>query len=354
MMFSPTTTASSTTIPITMISANSDTMLMFTPRYGNSRKAPMNEMGTPIATQNASRRSSISTRNRKTRAKPRVPLRSSRLRRPARISVWSAQTAMSKPSGGSRVAMCCLIASAISMASSASDFCTRTKMLSRPSYRLIRSTSANPSRMTATSASRRMLPSGAARSTMSSNSSPVSRFALVRSSRSPAPVRISPDDRLRDDARTAAATWLMDRSWRRRASSRTSMAISYSRVPSSSTSETSGSASNSCSSHSAACRRDRSPRSDATTRVMTSLMVSATTMSTSSASSGGKSEIRSTAVSMSLRTLISSTRSLSSTCTTPMFSEAVEDTRSTPSMPSVASSTRRVMPSSTSDGVAPG
>ena len=37
-----------------------------------------------------------------------------------------------------------------------------------------------------------------------------------------------------------------------------------------------------------------------------------------------------------------------------MFSDAVDETRSTPSMPKVASSTRRVMPSSTSDGVAPG
>ena len=226
MMFSPTTTASSTTIPMTMINANSDTMLMFTPRYGSSRKAPMNEIGTPIATQNASRRSSISTRNRNTSANPRVPLRSSRLRRPARISVWSAQTARSTPAAGSSVATRCFTASAISMASSASDFRTRTKMLSRPSYWLMRSTSANPSRMTATSPRRRMLPSGAARSTMSSNSSPVSRLALVRSRRSPAPVRISPDDRLSEDTRTAAATWLIDRSWRRRASSRTSMAIS--------------------------------------------------------------------------------------------------------------------------------
>ena len=83
-------------------------------------------------------------------------------------------------------------------------------------------------------------------------------------------------------------------------------------------------------------------------------MVSATTMSGSSASSGGKSAMRSTAVSTSLRTFTLSTRSLSSTVTTPRFSDAVESTRSTPSMPRVASSTRRVMPSSTSVGVAPG
>ena len=37
-----------------------------------------------------------------------------------------------------------------------------------------------------------------------------------------------------------------------------------------------------------------------------------------------------------------------------MFSVALDSTRSTPSMPNTASSTRRVMPSSTSVGVAPG
>ena len=40
--------------------------------------------------------------------------------------------------------------------------------------------------------------------------------------------------------------------------------------------------------------------------------------------------------------------------TLPMFSVALDRTRSTPSMPNTASSTRRVMPSSTSVGVAPG
>ena len=38
----------------------------------------------------------------------------------------------------------------------------------------------------------------------------------------------------------------------------------------------------------------------------------------------------------------------------PTFSAAVDVTRFTPSIPSTASSTRRVMPSSTSAGVAPG
>ena len=79
MMFSPTTTASSTTIPSTMIRANRETMLILTPRKSKNRKAPRKEIGTPMATQIASRRSSITTRNRNTSAKPRVPLRTSRL-----------------------------------------------------------------------------------------------------------------------------------------------------------------------------------------------------------------------------------------------------------------------------------
>ena len=95
-----------------------------------------------------------------------------------------------------------LMSAAMSSTSSASDFCTRTNALWRPLYSLTRSTSAKPSRTVATSPKRKMAPSGLARSTMFSNSSPRRRLVLVRSSRSPASVRNSPEERFSDDSRT--------------------------------------------------------------------------------------------------------------------------------------------------------
>ena len=52
-IFSPTTTASSTTIPNTNMKVNSDNILMERPKSGISQKPPMNEIGIPKETQNA-------------------------------------------------------------------------------------------------------------------------------------------------------------------------------------------------------------------------------------------------------------------------------------------------------------
>ena len=87
IMFSPTTTASSTTTPRTMMRPKSEIMFMLTPKGSKNRNAPKKEMGTPIATQSANRRSNITTRNRNTKAKPSTPLRTNRLSRCWRISL---------------------------------------------------------------------------------------------------------------------------------------------------------------------------------------------------------------------------------------------------------------------------
>ncbi len=51
--FSPTMIASSTTIPRTTININVDNTFIVTPSIGSKIKAPPNEIGIPIATQNA-------------------------------------------------------------------------------------------------------------------------------------------------------------------------------------------------------------------------------------------------------------------------------------------------------------
>ena len=69
-MFSPTTIASSTTMPSTMINANSVIMLTDTPSVGISISAPMNEIGMPIVTQKATRSSRNRPRQIMTSARP--------------------------------------------------------------------------------------------------------------------------------------------------------------------------------------------------------------------------------------------------------------------------------------------
>ena len=87
IMFSPTTTASSTTMPSTMINANREIMLILTPKGAKRSKAPRKEIGTPMATQVARRKSSMITKKRNTMANPRMPLRTSRLNRCCKMSV---------------------------------------------------------------------------------------------------------------------------------------------------------------------------------------------------------------------------------------------------------------------------
>ena len=69
-MFSPTTTASSTTMPRARMKAKRESMLIDTSKGSMSRKLPRKEMGMPIITQKARRMSRNRLRQTKTRASP--------------------------------------------------------------------------------------------------------------------------------------------------------------------------------------------------------------------------------------------------------------------------------------------
>ncbi len=84
--FSPTTMASSTTMPSVMIRAKSVIMLIDRSSPGISRKAPMKEMGMPRDTQNDSRGSRNRARMMMTSTPPSLALRTSRSMRPASTS----------------------------------------------------------------------------------------------------------------------------------------------------------------------------------------------------------------------------------------------------------------------------
>ena len=77
-MFSPTTIASSTTIPSTTMKAKSEIMFTDAPKKGIRKSAPRNEVGIPQATQNATRTSRKRLRQSTTRISPICALRHSR------------------------------------------------------------------------------------------------------------------------------------------------------------------------------------------------------------------------------------------------------------------------------------
>jgi hypothetical protein len=104
----------------------------------------------------------------------------------------------------------------------------------------------------------------------------------------------------------------------------------------------------------ASSRSVRSPAAPDTASVRTLLRTVTSAILGSSASSGGKLWMASTADLMSSSTSRSAASSSSSAVTVPTPSADTERTRSMPSIPAIASSTRRLMPSSTSAGVAPG
>ncbi len=72
-MFSPTTIASSTTIPSERIKAKSETIFNETSNTGISQKAPRKDIGMPIVVQKARRISRKSVRQINTRARPMYP-----------------------------------------------------------------------------------------------------------------------------------------------------------------------------------------------------------------------------------------------------------------------------------------
>ena len=98
-ILSPTTIASSTTIPRTRMNENSEIMLTDTPSIGIIAIAPRNDIGMPIDTQIASRNRRKSASTAKTRNSPLRALRNSRSMRPRRNTELSCQVVIVMPSG---------------------------------------------------------------------------------------------------------------------------------------------------------------------------------------------------------------------------------------------------------------
>ena len=98
-IFSPTITASSTTIPRTRIKVKSDNKLIETSKYGSISSAPINDIGIPSDTQNAN----LGLRNKasmiKTKNKPSFAFFISRSILPLNIFDSSFQLVRYTPSG---------------------------------------------------------------------------------------------------------------------------------------------------------------------------------------------------------------------------------------------------------------
>ena len=98
-MFSPTTIASSTTMPSTRMNANSDIMLIETSNTGISAIEPRKDTGMPSVTHSASRRRRNSASTTNTIAKPVIALLASRSIRLLSTLAESSQVAMLIPGG---------------------------------------------------------------------------------------------------------------------------------------------------------------------------------------------------------------------------------------------------------------
>ena len=98
-MLSPTTIASSTTIPSTRMNENSEIIFTDTSKIGIIAIAPRNEIGIPIVTHIASRNRKKRASTTKTRNSPLRALRNSRSMRPLRNSELSCQVVILMPSG---------------------------------------------------------------------------------------------------------------------------------------------------------------------------------------------------------------------------------------------------------------
>ena len=99
-MLSPTTTASSTTMPAAMKNANIVSELMLMPAKSKNTIEPRKAMGMPIAIQNAKRRSKITSSVRNTSTTPTATLRPIVERRSAISWFSSSQSITWVPGGG--------------------------------------------------------------------------------------------------------------------------------------------------------------------------------------------------------------------------------------------------------------
>ena len=98
-MFSPTTMASSTTMPSTKMNANSEIILIDWSNSPMQAIAPRNEIGMPRVTQNANRMRRNRVNTTKTSTKPERAFLSSRLMRPCSSAELSCRVAKVIPAG---------------------------------------------------------------------------------------------------------------------------------------------------------------------------------------------------------------------------------------------------------------
>ena len=98
-MLSPTTTASSTTMPVTMKNANSVSTLTLRPTASKNTSAPRNEIGMPMAIHSARRMSKTTSRVMKTSTAPMMALPVTVAMRSEMNRLSSCQSSMAVPGG---------------------------------------------------------------------------------------------------------------------------------------------------------------------------------------------------------------------------------------------------------------
>ena len=206
--FSPTTMASSTTMPRVTMKPNMLIMFKVTPSPGISRKAPKNATGSPAAVQTATRVESVKKRTRKMSARPCRPFRTSTSMRLSKSRQASDQGVTVSPGGSRREVSPTCAWTAVTVASSRASGASITSRntAGSPFIRAARWTSVKPSVTVAMSPRVTVAPSRALMSGIRANASAVPASASVRRRTSLTPVRTEPAGMSAEARRIAAAT----------------------------------------------------------------------------------------------------------------------------------------------------
>ena len=178
--FSPTTIASSTTMPRATMNANMLSRLTVIPRPGINRNAPKNVNGSPAAVQTARRVESVKNSTRKMSPRPDSPFRTMRSRRPWKSSDAKYQGVTRIPSGTRTAAMTSRALTVVSASRPPSRSRTLRNTAGSPFIEASRSDAAKPSATVAMSARRTTPPSGAVMTGIRRNSPAVVAAPSVR------------------------------------------------------------------------------------------------------------------------------------------------------------------------------
>ena len=226
--FSPTTMASSTTIPRVTMNPNMLSMFTVTPSPGIMRKAPKNATGSPAAVHTATRVDRVKKSTRKISASPCSPLRTRTSMRLSKRRQASAQEVSESPGGRAAASSPTSVCTAVTVSSSRAPGASITsrKTAGSPFIRATRWTSAKPSVTVATSPTVTTPPSSAATRGIRAKAAASAARASVRSRTSRSGVRTEPAAMSAEPLRIAAATWSRVRPKRVSRSPETSTAIS--------------------------------------------------------------------------------------------------------------------------------